>query len=338
MVSRVYDNIVEQKGRLRKDGSRKSTYYYRVRRKGAKPLWVRMQGRPGETEFENQFQKLLKPSGMDAASPFSFDVLIQSYRESSRYAELSKRSKQDYSAILDILGEWLGGLDASRYPRSEVIRMRDANQYRPRRANYLIAVTSVLMEHARDLDWRNDNPAKGVKKLKGGSYRPWTVVEIEKFRELATCMELLIFELALGTGQRPGDLTNIRWSDYDGHTIRVVQSKTGIELWIPPTDHLKRVLEEAKSVTQGLTILHNVNGQPFSYDTMEKQFRACRDRAGIKGASLHGLRKNATIELAEAGCSNAEIKSITGHTTDAMVNHYSKGVRQRKLAEKARKR
>jgi len=105
MVSRVYDNIVEQKGRLRKDGSRKSTYYYRVRRKGAKPLWVRMQGRPGETEFENQFQKLLKPSGMDAASPFSFDVLIQSYRESSRYAELSKRSKQDYSAILDILGE-----------------------------------------------------------------------------------------------------------------------------------------------------------------------------------------------------------------------------------------
>ena len=82
------------------------------------------------------------------------------------------------------------------------------------------------------------------------AYRPWTMAEIEKFRELAAGMELLIFELALGIGQRPGDLTNIRWSDYDGHTIRVVQGKTGVELWIPPTDGLKRILEEAKSVTQ----------------------------------------------------------------------------------------
>jgi len=48
------------------------------------------------------------------------------------------------------------------------------------------------------------------------------------------------------------------------------------------------------------------------------------------------LRKNATIELAEAGCSNAQIKAITNHETDAMVAHYASGARQKILAREAR--
>ena len=230
-------------------------------------------------------------------------------------------------------------MDASRYPRPEVIRMRDENVHRPRRANYCVQVMSILMEHAIDLGWRNDNPAKSVKKLKGqGGYRPWRMDEIEAYRASADQLGLLIFELHMGTGQRPGDVTAMRWSDYDGHEICVIQSKTGAELWIPPTERLRQVLNEAKAEAIGLTILANQRGEPLTYHQMARSFRRNRSAAGIEGVSLHGLRKNATIALAEAGCSNAEIKAITGHTTDAMVELYSKGARQKTMARNARRK
>ncbi len=51
--------------------------------------------------------------------------------------------------------------------------------------------------------------------------------------------------------------------------------------------------------------------------------------------TLHGLRKNATINLLKAGCTNSQVKAITGHSTDVMVNLYSKMVNQRRQARKA---
>jgi integrase len=56
---------------------------------------------------------------------------------------------------------------------------------------------------------------------------------------------------------------------------------------------------------------------------------------GVTGYSIHGLRKNAAIALAEAGCSPHEIMAITGHRTLEMVTHYAKRVSQRTLARSA---
>jgi hypothetical protein len=37
----------------------------------------------------------------------------------------------------------------------------------------------------------------------------------------------------------------------------------------------------------------------------------------------------------EAGCTNSEAKAITGHSTDVMLNLYSKRVNQRRQASEA---
>ena len=49
---------------------------------------------------------------------------------------------------------------------------------------------------------------------------------------------------------------------------------------------------------------------------------------------FHGLRKSAVVMLLEAGCTTAEVASITGQSYE-MVEHYAKQVRQRKLAAAA---
>ena len=51
--------------------------------------------------------------------------------------------------------------------------------------------------------------------------------------------------------------------------------------------------------------------------------------------TLHGLRKNATINLLEAGCTNSQARAITGHSTDQMVNHYAQKVNQKRQALEA---
>ena len=49
--------------------------------------------------------------------------------------------------------------------------------------------------------------------------------------------------------------------------------------------------------------------------------------------TFHGLRKNATGALVEAGCTEEQAKSITGHKTTQMINKYAIGARQDRLAK-----
>ena len=49
----------------------------------------------------------------------------------------------------------------------------------------------------------------------------------------------------------------------------------------------------------------------------------------------HGLCKNAAIVLAEAGCSDHEIAAITGHRDLAMVQLYTRAVRNYRLPKTA---
>ncbi len=49
---------------------------------------------------------------------------------------------------------------------------------------------------------------------------------------------------------------------------------------------------------------------------------------------FHGLRKSAVVFLIEAGCTTAEVSSITGQSMQ-MVEHYAEAVNQRKLARAA---
>ena len=311
-------------------------YYYRVRA-GNKTIRLRMPNDPRSPEFAAKWREFSEPAQGRRITPHSFAALIESYKSSAEFQQLRPITKRDYQRRLDWIGSKLGEMDAAHYPRAEVLRMRDNCQDRPREANYRISVISVIMERAINLGWRSDNPAKGVKKLKlGKGYRPWSEEEIVRYFEFADPIGAMIVELALGTGQRPSDLPRMRWNDYDGEFVRVTTSKASKEMWIPPTDRLKTVLENAKSKAKGMTIIGGDLGQPLTYAAIEGRARKIRKKAGIEGASLHGLRKNATIELAEAGCSNAQIKAITNHETDAMVAHYASGARQKILAREAR--
>jgi len=165
---------------------------------------------------------------------------------------------------------------------------------------------------------------------------------IATFREKATTIERLIFGISVGTVQRPGEWVDFTWSDFDGETLAVQQNKTGYSLQLPCTAELKAVLLDAQARFEGHAaegpILRTQTGGKMSYRYMAQIMLKARRRMQLEQFDLHALRYRGIKELAWAGCSEDEIKSFSGHATDAMVRKYAGEARQimrvRQAAEK----
>jgi len=85
-----------------------------------------------------------------------------------------------------------------------------------------------------------------------------------------------------------------------------------------------------------LTFLVSVTGAAFSSAGFGNVFRDWCDEAELpKRCSSHGLRKAACRRLAEAGCSEHEIASISGHQSLAEVRRYTRAASRAKLAKSA---
>lgn len=113
--------------------------------------------------------------------------------------------------------------------------------------------------------------------------------------------------------------------------IRVVQEKTGAELWVPIHPQLQASLASVRS--SGLPLLQRQTGQPYTKGGLENWFRRKREAAGVSaGLSPHGLRKAAGRRLAEAGATAHEIMAIFGHRSLREVQRYTADADQRRNA------
>ena len=90
------------------------------------------------------------------------------------------------------------------------------------------------MSYAIEVDWRQDNPATGIKRKSEKGNRRDRVLEIEEERALqAACDEHsealgLIFSFCMATGARVGEITNLIWKHIDlkRGTIRLGEGAT----------------------------------------------------------------------------------------------------------------
>ena len=255
----------------------------------------------------------------------SVEAVVRDYLASPEFADLSEASQRAYERRLADLRRALGECQIASITRRHVLRMRDAMKGTPATANMMVKVTRVLMGYALDRELRPDNPARGVKALKAGpGHRTWTQADIERF--VAYAEPDMVFALALGvnTGQRLGDVLAMSWADYDGSAIRVVQSKTGERLWIPAAKELRVALDARER--SGLLILN------MKRTTFNAHWRKAILAADLDGLTFHGLRYTAAANLAEAGCDVRQIASITGHRSLAMLQKYTRGADQKRLA------
>ncbi len=201
-------------------------------------------------------------------------------------------------------------------------------------ANQFIQCTSAFLSWALDREWVEANAAARIGML---SYKPFPAWTKEMTREAIQTLPAhlsRVVVLALFTGQRRGDLCAMKWSDIQGNAVHVIQQKTGTELWIPLHPVLATAMEGWPRTSDH--ILTGVRGSAMTVYNVTRSMNDAQERGLLpKGFNVHGLRKLAAALLAEAGCSTHEIAAITGHKTLKMVEHYTRSVDQRRMAEDA---
>jgi integrase len=84
-----------------------------------------------------------------------------------------------------------------------------------------------------------------------------------------------------------------------------------------------------------LTFLVTEFGKPFAVAGFGNWFREQCDIANLHHCSFHGLRKAASVRLAEAGCTPHEIAAITGHASLKEIVRYTSTVDRKRLAAAA---
>lgn len=313
-------------------------------------IYVRLKGKlyritapEGTADFDRQYWEIL--TGKRAQAKTSWSALMADYRTSERWTDLKPRTRSDYDRVMDYLRDKIGTRDVKALTRADVIAAQRANSHRTRFANYIPQMMVILCEHAIDLGWIKSNPAKGVKALKTPDARkqehlPWPNWAVEKFRAEANELPLLIFEIGVGSVQRPGDWMGFRWGDYDGESLSLRQNKTDKPLVLPCTDHLRAALERAKAALGAVPIaarpiLIKRNGDPIGYRYMADLMLKERKRLGLEAYDLHALRYRGVKELAWAGCDDDEIAAYSGHATKEMIAKYAGEARQEMRARQA---
>ena len=187
-----------------------------------------------------------------------------------------------------------------------------------RQADYAWSVLARVLSWSLDRGHVAANPCTHGGRLYRGSRREniWTAADEAAFLERAPAHLHLPLLLALWSGQRQGDLLRLPWSAYDGRHIRLRQGKTGARVVIPVGAPLKAALDA--TTKRSTIILTNSDGRAWTSDGFRASWgKACR-KAGIAGVTFHDLRGTAVTRLAIAGCTEAEIATITGHSLQSV--------------------
>jgi integrase len=278
----------------------------------------RLQGEPGTPEFIASYnkaaaQKINTPDGRLLS-------LLQAYQASEKFRQLAPRTQGDYRRIirLDIepafLDFPLSGL-TDRRTRDIFMDWRDKLAVKSRRqADYAWTVLARILSWSKDRGKITVNPCERGGRIYRGSRVEivWSDEQEETFLGAAPAHLHLPLLLALWTGQRQGDLLRLPWSAYNGTHIKLRQSKTGCRVVIPVGAPLKAALDA--TAKRSTLILVNSDGTPWTQDGFRASWRKACAKAGVVGVTFNDLRGTAVTRLALAGCTEAEIATITGHS------------------------
>lgn len=297
-----------------------------------------------DTEEFARIYWALRSGQRNSPSKTTWDALITSYYGSPAFKSKAKGTQANYRRHCEEIREKNGTKDISHFRRKHAVVVRDALQGHWSKANERVAVLSILCKHAVDLEWIERNPVVDIEKLKGGEYEAWPDDKLDAFGNYcerhALTTARTAFELAVGTGQRLGDCVKMRWEDFDGEYMSVTQEKTGARIWVYCPERLRAYL--LRLPRKGKHILAKNLSQPIGKRTVqtaiEEVRRALEILRGPNRLVPHGWRYTAARLLAEAGCSDADIQSVTGHRTLAMVQKYRAQADQRKRSKRAQER
>ena len=315
---------------------------YRFRRKGQQQYLFKHA--PGTEEFRAEYQACLSgveaPAnrpGADRLKAGTFDELIARYYRSPDFLDPGARTQQVYRNVLERWRAKYGSARVADLETRHVSTMMAEMLPHRTSANMLRKRLSALMNFAIRAGDVDRNPVLATKpyRVESEGFHTWTEDEIaqyERHHPVGSTARLAL-DLMLWTGQRGGDARLMGPHHIREKRLHITQEKTGVTVSLPILPSLARSIMAATTGTE--VFLLSGHKKPFSRAGFGNKFRDWCNAAGLPNCTAHGLRKSAARRFAEAGCTNQQIKSWTGHTTDSEVARYTAAADQQTLSDAA---
>jgi site-specific recombinase XerD len=197
---------------------------------------------------------------------------------------------------------------------------------------YFVTLASAYQTAIR---WKylHTNPFRSVEKPRLPEKLP-VYLSKDAFRTLQSVTEdsdlRELFQLAVSTGMRLGEILNLQWTDIDQtrKLIRVgnsegftTKSKRGRN--IPMSDQLSEIMVLRKGRASSELVFH-LNGKKHREEFVSKRFKASVRKAGLDDKlHFHSLRHTFASWLVQDGVSLYEVQKLLGHSNISVTQVYS---------------
>ncbi len=197
---------------------------------------------------------------------------------------------------------------------------------------YFVTLASAFQTAVR---WKylHSNPFRQVEKPKLSEKLP---VHFSKdaFRTIQTVTDdsdlRELFQLAVSTGMRLGEILNLQWTDIDfvRKIIRVCNkegftTKSGKGRNIPMSDQLAETMQNRKDRASSELLFHR-NGKKLMEEFVSKRFKYFVRKGGLDDKlHFHSLRHTFASWLVQDGVSIYEVQKLLGHSNIAVTQMYS---------------
>jgi integrase len=274
---------------------------------------------------------------------WSLEALSDAFQMHHSFARLSERSRRDFAYAIRPAIETMGDLLVRDLSRMAIMAWvtRLVETHGPANARNTGAAFRRLMAFGHDQGWVTVNNATKLDLPTPASRaRVWTLDERDRFIAAAAAaghpsMGLAVM-LGWCLGQRPADLRTLTWAAYDGSAVALRQRKTGTSIWVPAMPELRRALDATKRQAVQV-VVSEATGRPYQEGAFQHEFARIRAAAGLPGdLQFRDLRRTLATALGAAGCTDDQIRAITGHQTREVVAVYVRP--DRTFAEGAMKR
>ncbi|MCX5093843.1 site-specific integrase [Streptomyces sp. NBC_00365] len=234
---------------------------------------------------------------------------------------------------------------ASRRPRCCAIGKCCRKRLSPLTLAYIHSVLKSALEHAVR---EEEIPRNVARNVRTGTPRPrrFNPLTSDEARQFLTAAQqhrhAALFELALRTGLRKGELLGLRWEDLDLNTgtatIRhTLQRTNGSGLTTLPTKTIsserrialpascvaslrahraRQAKERQQADTNGIGsgyVFARPDGRPIEPATLTRHFNALLRHAHLRPIRFHDLRHSTATLLLEQGVELVVIKELLGH-------------------------
>ncbi|MBU2720392.1 site-specific integrase [Acidithiobacillus ferridurans] len=229
-----------------------------------------------------------------------------------------------YDQCRRVLKEMLAEFAPEQVRGSDVAQIKAAYADRPNMGNRILSYLRLVFSYAVERGIVDSNPCIGIKRHTEAKRRRYlTDAEFQAIYAAASDNLKPIIMTAYLTGQRIGDVLNIKLPDVSAEGIYFEQEKTGSRVLVAMTPDLDRAIKAARALPRAVRTMYLFSvkrgARPYTYKTVQDMWEKAVERSGVTDAHLHDLRAKSLTDAKKQGLDPV---ALAGHSDARMTARY----------------